>query len=306
MSCTNCKNEIPKTYKENCFEIEGNKNCDPGCKSIVDTDCVFFNTKRSPLLKLPNIGIYDSVALSYLFREIDEKFGQTNIADFSKFNLNGLDVGTTIKTLKQFSEAITLQIKNIKDKQTENDVELEELNSLIEDLSSVVDSLVQINVSNTTLNINSTDDLRTVLNKILSYVEDIDTDNSIEFTDSSTINFTSSGGNFIAESIINPAVNNIIKSTDEGLYATYKPTSETLNDVKNSNVLQDTFNSLVKFPPFIYDILSSENNSNIRYVTDNGQEVTVVAQKDKLLHLTNVRRVITSPSKTLTITFKGF
>lgn len=306
MGCTNCKNEIPE-YKDNCFEIDGNKDCDPGCKNgISDADCVFYNSKGTPLLRLPNIGVFDSISLSYLFRKIDEKFSQTGVADFSKFNLNGLDLEKEIKTLKQFSEEVSLQIKNIKEKQAVTEEDIESLEESISDLSDVVDELININVSNTTLNINSTDDLRTVINKILSYVEDIDVDNSIEFTDSTSINVTSSGNSFIAESIINPSSNNIIKSTDEGLYATYKPTSETLNDIRNNSTLKDVFNTLVEFPAFIYDIYSSETNQNIKYITNTGQEVNVVAQKDKLLHLTNVRQVLTSPSKTLTITFKGF
>lgn len=305
MSCTNC-NKIPE-HIDNCFEIEGDNNCDPGCPNgISDTDCVFYNTKRSTLLKLPNLGIFDSVSLSFLFRKIDEKFANSGFADFSKFDLHDLDVGVTIKTLKQFSEEITLQLKNVKDKQILTEDEIEELNGLVEDISSVVDSLVNINVSNSTLNINSTDDLRTVINKILSYVEDINTDNSITFSDSETINVTSSGNEFIAEVNIDSSTNNIIKKTEEGLYATYKPTSETLNDIKNSTTLKTTFNSLVEFPPLIFDIFSTGVNSNIKYVASNGQEVTVIAEKDKLLHLTNVRQIITSPSKTLTITFKGF
>lgn len=305
MSCTNCT-KIPE-HKDNCFDIEGNNDCDPGCPNgISDTDCVFYNTKRSALLKLPNLGIFDSVSLSYLFRKIDEKFANSAFADFSKFDLHGLDVGTAIKTLKQFSEEITLQLKNVKDLQSLTEDEIEELNSLVEDVSTIVDALVNINVSNSTLNINSTDDLRTVINKILSYVEDINTDNSITFSDSETINVTSSGSEFILEVNIDSSVNNIIKKTGEGLYATYKPTGETLNDIKNNTTLKTTFNSLVQYPAFIFDIFSTGVNSNVKYIASNGQEVIVIAEKDKLLHLTDVRQIITSPSKTLTITFKGF
>lgn len=303
MGCKNCST-VPE-YKNNCFEITGDKNCDPGCESILDTDCVFYNSLNSSLLKLPNLGIYGATAISYLIRTIDEKFGQTNIADFSKFNLNGLDVGIEIKTLKQFSEAISLQVKNIKEKQVVDEESISDLEELVDALSDVIDSVININVSNTTLNINSTDKLQTVINKILSYVEDIDTDNSIEFTDSTSVNVTSSGNSFVAEVVVSSDSNNIIKSTEEGLYASYKPTSDTLNDIKNNTILKNTFNSLVELPAFIYDIFSSENNSNIKYISVTGQEINAVAQKDKLLHLTDVRQIITSPSKTLTITFKG-
>jgi len=289
---------------DKCFEIV-KQACDPGCEHITDTDCVFHNLDGNQLSKLPNIGIVAGTTLKRILKAIDEKFALTNIADFSNFNMHGLDVGTEIKTLKQFVEASTKNLQDLQIQINDWEQQLESLETDVTELGELFDTLNKINVSNSTLNINSTDELRTVINKILSYVEDLPTDlDTPEFSSSSTISFSNSNNEYTAESVLNPDPANIIKKTDQGLYATNQAPSSILNTIQTNNTLKEQFNSIITLPCFSFDLMAS-NNSPVSYVNCNGDTVNITVNANILKRLSDVRYISTPPSDILKITFKG-
>lgn len=298
MSCTNCKSD-------DCFEVDS-QDCAKGCNEPVDTDCVFLNLSNKTASKLPNIGITKGSTLTYVLKKFDDLLGNSASANFSTFNLNGLNVGTEIKTLKQFSEAITLLLKNIDGKFPSLAEDIEDLSEDLESLTSLLESLIKINVSNSTLQVNSTDEIRTVINKIMSYLEDIEIPSQLEFKDSNTIEFNYSSSQVSGDVKIDPDPNNIISKTDEGLYAANRSVSSILDSIKNNETLKAVFSTLVSeaLPCFSFDIMSN-TNSPIKYINCLGTEVTTTARANVLLKLTDVKRIITAPSESLKITFKG-
>lgn len=293
--------------KDNCFEVEEPK-CSVGCDHPTDAGCVFFNLSKDQLLKLPNLGILSGTTLEYILRKIDEKLGSTTVADFSTFNLHNLSIGNEIKTLKQFSEAITLHQKNQDDAQKETSDSLLILKEDLDDLTSLIDEVDKPELSDTVVGVNNTDDIKQVLSKILTYIGSIGVASStLHFSDSETISFSQSTTGVTAGVKLSPEGNNIILETAEGLYAAHKSTGSILKDIQDSETLKATFNTLVRnaIPCFSFDIINSNPDTIIQYINCIGDTAKATAQKDVVLSLSNVRKVVTPPSRTLSITFKG-
>lgn len=292
--------------KNNCFELEEPK-CKTGCDENIKSGCVFFNLDGDQTLRLVNLGILSSTSLDYILKKIDDQFGQSQNANFSLFNLHGLNVGTEIKTLKQFVEAITL-------KQSEDEESIKENSDLLDilkdDLLALQKELSDLNspsISNLKVGVNNTDDIKEVLVKILSYISSLSEPVETTYQDSETIDFSASGNEVTANVVLDDDPNNIIKNTGKGIYAAHKSTSSVLQNIKDSNQLKSQFKDLVvsSLPCFAFDILNSDSDTIIKYINCNGDDASDTARKNILLPLENVRRVVTSPTKTLAITFKG-
>ncbi len=297
MACTNCNKQ------DDCFEVVTSK-CDEGCKDIVLTDCIFHNTNGDA--KLFNLGITTGTQLKYILLALDKKLENTLISNFSGFNMHGLNLETEILTLQEFVEAVTLQTKELKDDIVELDAETASINLNLDDLTELVGSIININVSNTELNINSTDEIRVVINKILSYLDDFEIPDPIVFNDSETVEFSQSGNAVIADIKISQEIGNTLLKRDDGLYTAHLSISSILSKINADASLKSAFSALVlqSFPCFSFDIMAT-SNSPIKYVNCLGTEVTVTAKSNILLKLTDVKSIITSPSENIVITFKG-
>lgn len=303
MSCKNCNEPL----KDNCFEIESN-DCYGGCENTVTTDCVFHSVRTKSIGSLPNIGVTDGASLQYILKQIDNKLGLFLNADFKSFNLHGLP--GEINNIKQFVELTTGEIAKLIDKDSVIKSNITEILEALSIINEDLEDIIEINLSNSTLGIVNTDELKSVLGKIITYVADINLLPSLsesQIEDTNTINLSVSGGVLSADVKISPDSGNIIKETDNGLYAVTPSITSILNTIQSDTVLWSKFVSLVKDANtvFDYDIMSSDKNIPIKYINSLGTEVQETAKANVLLQLNNVRRVITSPTTTLRIINKG-
>lgn len=301
--CHNCEEQ----KVENCFEIETPK-CDEGCENITSTDCIFHNISNTDQsAKLFNIGVTKGSSLKYILKKIDSKLELLLTTDFSAFNLNGLE--GEIRTIKEFSELITSELKKLRIINAENIETFEEIDKDLEDLDEILTDVVNINVSNSTLNITSTDKLKTVLNKILSYVEDINTSilTTDQFDNSESIALSVTQGIVRADVIVSPESGNILSIKEQGLYATSPSVTSLLKAIKDNPSLLNTFSALVNSVSegLRFEIMS-ETNTPIKYINLQGVELVETAKANILLTLTGVKRVLTTPSSSLQITNKGY
>ena len=298
MSCNKCKPPV-----DDCFEIDKVK-CDEGCDLHLSTDCIFHTTYTDGFL--PNIGIKGGSSLRYILKQIDKKLGMFSGADFSVFNLHDLNLTIEIKTLQQFAEAITKLTEELKLKDADLETDITAFSLDVDDINEAIDNIIKIAVSNSTLGINNTDELKQVLIKIISYVEDIQIPVEKSFDDSRSIQFGGNNKTVLAEVKISANPGNTIVLNDDGLYSAHISTSTILNSINTNPELKELFKSLVtqSFPALAYDIMSS-TNTPIKYINSLGDEVTVTAKANFLLKLVDVKNIITPPTNSLSITFKG-
>lgn len=306
--CNNCHNELIFKPKDDCFEVETIK-CDEGCENVIPTDCVFHNIDGDDQsAKLPHIGVYAGTSLRYILKQINKKFGEYLSADFSAFNMHGMNSSLPIDNLKTFVEATTANLKVLKDTDVQLASQIEGLSTQIQLLGEVVNVLNKPEISNSKLNIASTDTLKAVLSKIVTYVDSINIQLSqdYDFQNSETVEFSTSGKSVTASVKISEKSSNRAVLEEDGLYVTDSSISATLSTINSDPQLKALFTSMVKnnFPCFYYDIMSSKNQ-NILYINCIGDEVKATANAGKLLSLKDVRRMITVPEAGLTITFKG-
>jgi hypothetical protein len=305
--CNNCDKKLIYPVKDNCFQVEDTK-CDVGCEQVLSTECIFHNINNDDQSsKLTNIGVYAGASLSYIIKQINKKFGEYLSADFSAFNMNGLNSSIPIDDLKSFVESVTAALKVLR----ENDLSLAtQIDSLSESLSNLQTLVIANNkpqISSSDLNISNTNTVKEVLEKIISYIEDLEiTSNEYDFQDSESVEFSKSGNSVTANFKISEKAGNRIVLEEDGAYATDSSVTSTLNIINSDPNLKALFTDLVKssLPCFYFDILSTKNQ-NVSYFNCLGDKVAVTIPANKVVSLTDVRRIITVPGAELTITFKG-
>lgn len=286
-------------YKEsNCFEVDGNP-CDEGCKIHLDTDCISYGQNNT---KLFNIGITKGTSLSHILKLINDKLGLLLTADFSKYDMNGLNIENKIFSIKDFVFYIT---KKVKELENSNASLIELTESLDEDIESLTDLINEINIpgiSNSDLDINNTDSIKDVLIKIIN---NLSTNNQeLEFNDSDSISFSKTNNSILASVKLSEDAGNIIKINEDGLYASNISITTLLNLISTNPALSTKLNNLIKPHPLKYDIMS-ESTQIIKYINTLGDEVSVTAKANILLKLENVKTILTAPTTSLVITFKG-
>lgn len=294
MSCNKCK-------EDKCFEIES-PDCDDGCSQIIPTNCIHHNVDGNSSSKLFNLKIVKGASLNYILKAIDEQLSLLLSADYSSFNLQ--DELADITNNKEFVEYISLRLKNLEDKHLEIVEDVEEINATLSEIMLSLDEIINISVSSSKLNINTSDDLQLVLNKLIQFIEDISIPTPLQFEDSSTVDFSTMGNKISADVILSEQAGNTLRKLDDGLYSSNPSVSSLLNTINTNPELKNLFNSLVLYPSFKFDIMS-DSNRNITYINQIGVEVVATAKKDVLLQLTDVREIITIPVAGLNITFKG-
>lgn len=287
-----------------CFELEEDK-CAPGCDDILSTDCIFHNVSSTDQsAKLFNIGITKGASLKLILKKIDERLELLLTTDFSSFNSS--NVGENITNIKSFVEAINVKILSLQNKDLSllNAQNINQEN--INDLSELYQNLLKINVSSSLLNINTTDEIKVVLQKILTYLENLNQSVSLEFQDSTTVNFIPNENIITADVKLSSDEGNILISRDDGIYATSPSISSLLDAIKTNPDLKILFTELVKssLPASKFEVMSDSNHI-IKYVNSLGEDVSITAKANTLLKLSDVRLINTIPKAGLTITYKG-
>lgn len=286
-----------------CFEIEEPK-CGKGCDPVVNTDCIFHNVASTDQsAKLFNIGVTTGSSLKHILKQIDKKLEYLLSTDFNSFNVDSLGV---IENIKQFAEAVNSKIKELEEINTLNNSTFEIITTNLETLSSTLGEVINIDVSNSTVNVNSTDTLRAVLIKILSFLEDINNPLSLEFEDTASINFTANSNIVSADLNISAVQGNTIRILDDGLFSVNPSITSILTAIKDNPELKALFKELVtsSLPASEFNIMS-ESNAIIKWRDINGIDLTSTAKANTLLKLENVRQIISAPTTGLTITYKG-
>lgn len=296
-------NDCDKTT--NCFEVDTG-DCNKGCEDVLSTDCIFHNILNdNQSSKLYNIGVTKGTSLSRILKSIDEKLSQLLTSDFSKYDMNGLNIENNIFNIKDFVFQITKKVKELEEKNADVVEITDQLNDDLSDLTEQVEAIVNIGISNSELNINNTDSIEVVLNKIIAGLTTLEVI-EYESDDTASIKMQISNGVISADVKISDIDANIISIQDDGLYATHQSTTAILKSINDSAALQKTFTGLVNkgFPSFSFDIMAATNQI-VKYINILGEEVPVTAKANTLLKLTDVKRIVSVPSTNLTITFKG-
>lgn len=297
--CKNCK---PQPCN-NCLEIEEAK-CADLCDDVLSTDCIFHNVPATdPTAKLFNIGVTKGSSLKYILKKIDARLGLLLTSDFSSYNTNGLG---NIDNIKQFIELVTAKIKTLVEKDEELTTDIENLETDLEAVSDTIEDIIKIKVSSSLININNTDELRTVLLKLISYVEDIQMPEQLSFTDTASIAFSQSGNQVSASFKISEVSGNTLILKDDGVYNSNPSISSLLTLIKEQPELKEMFDNLVKdsIPTSNFEIMS-DTNQIINYVGKGGVALTATAKANTLLKLKNVQLIKTTPTAGLQITYKG-
>lgn len=308
--CNNCHQESEKyRYKDDCFQVEQTR-CDEGCPETHSTDCIFHNIDgEDQSAALPHLGIYAGTSLTYILKQINKKFGEYVTADFSGFNMNGIDEGLTIDTLKSFVEAVTASLKVLKTNDNTLGNKISTLTTSLESLLTLVDTYNKPELSSAKLNVNSGDTVKAVLSKLITYIESISSsvqEANYSFQDSESIEFSTSGNAVTAIVKVSEKSGNRAFLEEDGIYVTDSSVTALLNAISTDSSLKETFTGIVKstFPCFYYDLLSAKNQV-ISYINCVGDVVSVTAKANQVLQLKDVRRILTVAGAELTITFKG-
>lgn len=286
-----------------CFEIE-NSLCGKGCDPVVSTDCIFHNVASTDQsAKLFNIGVTTGASLKHILKKIDDQLELLLTTDFASFNMSGLG---EVSNIKQFAEAVATKIKELYYKDILIDQTFEVIATNLTALSDQITSINNIDVSSSVVNVNSTDTLKAVLIKILSFLEDINNPLELEFEDTNSIKFTTNSNIISADVNISATSGNTIQLLDDGLYAVNPSITSILEAIKTIPELKELFSSLVtsSLPSSKFEIMS-EYNQIIKYLDSNNETLTVTAKANTLLKLKDVKQIISTPTTGLTITYKG-
>lgn len=293
MSCKKC-NENPDCFNDT-------PKCDEGCEEILSTDCIFHNIQNTDQsAKLPNIGVEKGSSLKYILKQIDGKLELLLTTDFSSFDMN--DIGK-VNNIKQFSELITSKIKLLLEADEDTIKALTEISGMLATLATSLNKVININLSNSTLDINSTDELKEVLVKIISYIESVET-TSLQIEDTSSVNLLYLNKTLSADLKVSQQDGNIITILEDGVFASNPSIKNLISSIKSNPGLLTMFNDLIKPSGFEYNVMS-EIVTPIKYINTQGEEIVVTAQANKLLKIRDVKRIISIPTKETIITNKG-
>lgn len=291
----------------NCLENHYNDDCCKQCSQYITTDCIYYDENGTGVnsKKLLNIGVTSGSYLSSILRKIDDKLGTLLSSSFESYEMNGFNTDGAVKNIKDFVDVITAAVRA----NVNSIAELQELiEGLDEDYTTLEESIEDNNkpeLSNAEFNINNTDTVAVVLSKIIDALVDLKSE-ELQYLDTSSVTLVETDNSLSADVNISETFGNIISIKDDGLYAQHPSISGWLDSIKTQPELLALFTGLVNtsFPAFTFDLISTETLI-INYINILGNSVNVTVNANVLKTITDVKRVVTPPSTTLRITFKG-
>ena len=194
-----------------------------GCEFQLSTDCVFYNLHSCSLSLLYNLSLLNGVDLTSILNKIDEKLNSVTGYNFNGFSLSCLNNGFTINTIKDFAEKISLEFCSLKIRF--NNLE-ENFNILTNSFIDKINDLDYLNLNLYCTNIVLGDNLKNILQKILSYICTLnlcDSNNNnnqllIYFNLSSSIGFINTNNTYTFNTKISLDINNCLEIRLNGLY----------------------------------------------------------------------------------------
>lgn len=307
MPCNKCKkkkcncynNEDYILYESNCNKCKLScNNCDncDSCendvqKYLVGTEDIYYNKDSCKESKLHLLSLLNGTLLNIILEKIDSYLNMNIGADFSGFSLYCLSEGIDILNLKQFVEAISFKFCHLK---LRVDSLEEAHNAFVDDVITEINSQNYLNVSkDCIINIEQGDSLKTILEKIISYLCNLSncnnnsnggTINNIDIVDSSSIKKNNINSNLLQLSVkISLDLGNAIQLRNNGIYVPLVQGGSYQDLELNGNILRITYGNSIILPTN-YQSLSfnettktlsiSNGNSVLLSSLSNGNTVT--------------------------------
>lgn len=225
---TNNLNIIPETNsnENGCDNVE---NISFGCIPK-DTSCIIYNLSPSILTKLVNLEINSGTNLTVILEKIDSYLGSITGFNFTGFSLSCLRDDYTITNIKEFAEAISCEICNLKE---------------------ITNFISNPNIVSDILSILENDNFETVFNKVITSIENLyineTPDLTKENTNSLELIVSGNKNHHLKGNVkISLAEDNIIEIKNDGIFAKINNT-EIINIVNNStlNITEETINNIL-------------------------------------------------------------
>jgi hypothetical protein len=100
-------NDCEKT--PTCFEI---KKCEP-CKAPISTSCLYYNLENQESSHLLALGVENGTPLNTVLEQLTKKVNLVATPNYTTFTIPYLKGKTTVTNIKQFSEAVSLELGNL-------------------------------------------------------------------------------------------------------------------------------------------------------------------------------------------------
>jgi len=95
--------------KPTCFEI---KKCEP-CKAPISTSCLYYNLENQESSHLLALGVENGTPLNTVLEQLTKKVNLVATPNYTTFTIPYLKGKTTVTNIKQFSEAVSLELGNL-------------------------------------------------------------------------------------------------------------------------------------------------------------------------------------------------
>lgn len=297
MSCNNnCKKKTcHKCYpvQENCYDADI-QNCPTPCPNgTYDTDCIFLKIENKSSA-LPNIGTNSTTSLTKVIQNINKYLsfsGAVNLSGINwyTFNPEEKDLSKVYNTVQHISD-LFLSFKLVDDGLQE---QITDLVFGILSLQTFVNTINMPQVSGVKTNVNTTDNIKGVLTKLIYFLENLSP--TVVNNYNVDVEISSQQGN---KTILLP----------DGIYTPDTSALTILDEICNTLELTDKFKQMVNKSGLkhrFYLSNSSASGLEVQYVSYENQTLTVSVPQNGGVEISNVKKVITNPSSTLTITYKG-
>ena len=100
-------NDCEKT--PTCFET---KKCEP-CKAPISTSCLYYNLENQESSHLLALGVENGTPLNTVLEQLTKKVNLVATPNYTTFTIPYLKGKTTVTNIKQFSEAVSLELGNL-------------------------------------------------------------------------------------------------------------------------------------------------------------------------------------------------
>lgn len=292
MACNRCKKQKCNCQNSQCFDLD-QQSCKTPCENgVMSTDCIFYNIEGGGQ-HLKGLNIKTSTSLTRILKSIDSVIKTGNI---SLAGINWYELNETEKNLSTPFNAIQFIADILHSLKEEDSAIIELISSIQSSLQLLTNEVDEINsplLSSSKVGVNTTDDLKECLNKILSFID--------EFPEPIVNNY-----NVNAE--ISSAQGNKLIQLPNGLYVPDTSASTVLQEICDVQENTEKFKMMVRKAGLKHKFhLSNSHNSSVQvqYTTADGNAMSVAVPANGSITIDNVRKLDTSPTSTLTITYLG-